>query len=140
MGSTSEKERATRAAGVRMSVGGLLLLAPGLGRILFGIPKGQDNAAVRLLARLFGIRNIILGGWALAAQEQDAASRRACYQLNAAVDAVDVVALAIAAVTGDGLVRAAVMGSVLGTGELLAWLDLAGDSSTEVPQGSVALT
>lgn len=139
IGSTTERERATRAGVVRMAVGTTLFLTPGLGRILFGIPQDQDNASVRLLARLFGIRNVVLGGWTLVARDHEPEQRRACYQLNAAVDAVDIVALAIAGITGEGLVQAAIMGSVLGASELLAWIDLNGDLAAEGPQGSVAL-
>lgn len=139
IGSATEREGATRAAAVRIAVGATLLLTPGLGRVLFGIPTDQDNASLRLLARLFGIRNIVLGGWALVARDHEPDQRRACYQLNAAVDAVDLVSLAIAGITGEGLVQAAIMGSALGGSELLAWIDLNGDLDTEGPEGSVAL-
>lgn len=139
LGSSSESERVTRAAGARIAIGALLLLAPGLGRRVFGIPDNQDNGSLRLLARLFGVRNVVLGTWALMARDQEAEQRRVCYQLNAVVDGVDVVALAVAGITGEGLVQAAIMGSVLGTSELLAWVDLLGNLGPTETQGSVSL-
>ncbi|MGI8610536.1 MAG: hypothetical protein ACR2MY_15150 [Candidatus Dormibacteria bacterium] len=141
LGSKSESERAMRAGVVRIGLGAVMLLAPALGRRVFGVPDKQDNSAVRLLARLFGIRQIVLGAWAIQVQNSGADQRRMCYQLNAATDAVDVGALAVAGVFGEGLVQAAIMGSLLGTSEVLAWLDLLGDVDKEEPQGgSVALT
>lgn len=139
LGSSSESERVTRAAGARIAIGALLLLAPGLGRRVFGIPDNQDNGSLRLLARLFGVRNVVLGTWALMARDQEAEQRRVCYQLNAVVDGVDVVALAVAGITGEGLVQAAIMGGLLGTSELLAWVDLLGDLGLTETQGSVSL-
>jgi hypothetical protein len=138
-GSSGERERAMRAAGVRIVVGALLLLTPGLGRRVFGVPDNQDNGSVRLLARLFGVRNVVLGTWALMAQDQEPERRRVCYQLNAVVDGVDLAALAIAGITGDGLVQAAVMGSLLGTSEALAWVDLLGDLDPAENQSGVSL-
>ncbi|HEY8741218.1 MAG TPA: hypothetical protein VIN56_11555 [Candidatus Dormibacteraeota bacterium] len=139
IGTHTERERAIRAAAARVAVGGTLLLLPGLARLAFGIPKDQDNGALRLLARLFGIRNVMLGAWAYMAQDQGPEQRRLCYQVNSVVDAVDVVALAVAAVTGEGLVQGAIMGSVLGTSEVLAWWDLVADTQAPEPQGTVSL-
>ncbi|MDQ6746999.1 MAG: hypothetical protein M3010_02670 [Candidatus Dormibacteraeota bacterium] len=140
LGSSNERERAMRAAAARVVIGGALTLLPGLSRRTFGIPASQDNAALRLMARLFGIRNVLLGVWAIRVQDQGPDARRLCYQVNAAADALDVVALAVAGVTGDGLVRGALMGGALGTSEVLAWFDLLGDvDGPQEPQGSVSL-
>ena len=124
IGTTTERERATRAAIVRLGIGATLLGATGLGRILFGIPKDQDNGAVRLVARLFAVRQLALGAWVLAAQDQGEGERKVCYQVNALTDAVDIVALGWAGISGKGLIQAAVLGSILGASEVLAWLDL----------------
>jgi hypothetical protein len=112
-------------------VGGTLLLLTGLARRLFGVPADQDNGALRLTARLFGIRNIVLGTWALAGQDQDRDTRRLCYQLNAATDAVDLGVLALGALKGDRLWRPAMRGTALGGSALLAWLDLLDDVEIE---------
>jgi hypothetical protein len=140
IGTKSEGERAMRAAAVRIGLGSVLVLAPGLGRRLFGVPATQDNTAVRLMARLFGVRQLALGAWALQVQARGPEERRLCYQVNMAVDSLDILALAVAGLAGKGMVQAAIMGSLLGADEALAWFDLLGDIDGEEPQGgSVAL-
>ena len=127
LGTHDERERATRVGIARMVVGGSVLLTTGLARRAFGLPAEEDTASTRMLARLFGIRNVVLGTWALMARDQGADERRLCYRVNAAVDAADLVVIAWAAVTGEDLARMAVMSGALGTSALLAWLDLLGD-------------
>ncbi len=124
LGATSERERTTRIGVARVCVGSTLLIATGLARRLFGVPAEQDNGALRLVSRLFGIRNLILGTWALLARDQGVAERRLCYQLNAVTDATDVGILVFGAVKGRGLWRLAAMGTALGGSALLGWLDL----------------
>jgi hypothetical protein len=104
-----------------------MLLTTGLARRMFGAPDAMDNAAVRVTARLFGIRNIMLGAWVLAVVDRDPAERRLCYQLNAVVDGVDLGILAVGAITDRRMTRAAVMGWALGTSVLMAWLELLTD-------------
>ena len=140
LGTKTEGERAIRAAAVRIGLGVVLVLAPGLGRVLFGIPAAQDNGAVRLVGRLFGIRQLALGAWVLQAQGRGADERRVCYRVNLAVDSLDILALAVAGATGEGLLQAAIMGSALGASEALAWTVLLEDAAAEEPGGgSVAL-
>ena len=127
IGSTSEKDRATRIGIARISVGSVVLLTTRQAQQLFGLPDEQDSAATRLLARLFGIRNITLGAWALAVRDRSKAERKLCYQFNAAVDAADLVVLAVAGIMRQGLTRPVIMSSVLGSSALLAWLDLLDD-------------
>jgi hypothetical protein len=127
IGAHDERSRALQVGLARITVGGSLLLTTGLGRRIFGVPDEMDNAATRLAARFFGLRNVILGAWAIAAREQGPAERRLCYQLNAVVDAADLGILALGAITDRRLVRAALMGGALGTSALLAWLELLND-------------
>jgi hypothetical protein len=139
LGTGSERERATRIGIARICVGGSMLLTTGLARRFFGIPAAQDSGGgLRLAARLFGIRNVVLGGWALLARDQGIDERRLCYRLQAAVDGADLAALAWAGVSGDGLVRPAIMGGFLGGSALLAWLDLLGDVDGAAPGRSAA--
>jgi hypothetical protein len=116
-----------------MCVGGMLLVTTGLTRRLFGIPAEQDNAALRAMAHLAGIRNIVLGAWALAARDQGLDERRLCYQLNAATDAVDLGILAFAGLRGEGLWQGAIMGWALGGPTMLAFLDLIQDVDVAAP-------
>jgi hypothetical protein len=127
IGAHDERSRALHVGVSRITVGGSLLLMTGLGRRIFGVPDEMDNAAVRVTTRLFGIRNIMLGAWAIAARDQGPAERRLCYQLNAVVDAADLGILALGAIRDRRLVRAALMGGALGTSALLAWLALLND-------------
>jgi hypothetical protein len=126
-----ERQRATRVAVARMFIGSSMLFFTGASRRVFGIPAGQDYTSLRVVCRLFGIRNITLGLWTLAARQQPPEARRRWYQLNAAVDAADVAVVTIGGVAGEGFGRAALMGGVLGTSALLAWLDLIGELDRE---------
>lgn len=119
----SERQRATRVGVARMCVGGTLLF-PTAARRLFGIPAEQDTPLLRMLGRLAGVRNVVLGAWVLAARDQPAGDRLLAYRLNAIVDAVDVAALGWAGITGEGLKQAAVMGTALGGSVLVAWIEL----------------
>lgn len=101
----TEQDGATRIGMVRMAVGALPLVAPGLARVLFGLPKTDDTPTVRTVARLFAIRNLVLGLWVLSVRDADVGSRRRCYQLNAAVDALDVLVLVWPVVRRQGLIR-----------------------------------
>jgi hypothetical protein len=135
LGTGGERERATRVGVARICIGGSILLTTGLARRIFGIPAAQDNGGgLRLAARLFGIRNVVLGSWALLARDQGIDERRLCYRLNAAVDGADVAVLAWAGIRGEGLLRAALMGGALGGSVLLAWLDLLGDVEGAAPE------
>jgi hypothetical protein len=128
LGAGSERERATRIGIARICVGGSMLLTPGLARRFFGIPGEQDKGgALRLVSRLFGIRNVVLGGLALRSRDLAVDERRLLYRINAGIDAADLVALGWAGLRGDGLARPALMGGGLGASALLAWLDLLGD-------------
>ncbi len=134
----SERERAARVGIARMAVGATLMF-PAVARRLFGIPGDQDTPSLRMLARLFAIRNIMLGTWVLMSRDLPAEQRLLAYRLNAAVDAVDVVALAWAGLTGEGLRQAAVMGSALGGSVLVGWIELMNEAASGEPEQSLTL-
>jgi hypothetical protein len=134
----SERERATRVGTLRLVVGGTLMV-PAIARRLFGVPDDQDNAALRLVARFFGIRNMVLGAWALMARDQGPEERLLCYRLNTAVDAVDIAALAWAGLTGEGLKQAAVMGVTIGSSAAVAWIELANEVTAAESERSLAI-
>jgi hypothetical protein len=120
----TERDGATRIGIVRITVGALPLLAAGLARMVSGLPKKDDTPAVRTVARLFAIRNIVLGLWVLSERDADANSRHRCYQLNAAVDAVDVLVLVWPVVRRQGLTRFGLGSATLGVCATLSWLEL----------------
>ena len=134
----SERERATRLGIARMCVGGTLMIPP-LALRVFGVPKEQDTPAVRLVARLFGIRNIALAAWCLLSRDQAPADRMLCYRVNAAVDGADVVALGWSGLTGDGMRQAAAMGSILGLSVLVGWIEMIAEVGAEAPEPDLAL-
>ena len=72
---------------MRLVVGGMSYLAPGLSARLFAFdPDGNPQGAY--WARLFGVRDVVL---AVAAARTSGAARRQVIQLTAACDAADVV-------------------------------------------------
>lgn len=124
IGTSGEREGATQMAIVRISIGGFALVATGLARVVFRLPQADDSPATRVLARLFGIRNVVLGLITLSLRDAGAETRRRNYQLNAVVDATDVVVLLWPVVKGDGLLQFGGMAGVLGVSATLAWLEL----------------
>jgi hypothetical protein len=120
---------ATRMAGLRITVGSTALLATGLARVAFGVNPRHDNPSARALARLFGIRNIVLGAWVLGARDADTEARRLSYQLNMVVDAVDVGVLLWPLLRRAGTARFSLSAASLGAVATLAWMDLLDISS-----------
>jgi hypothetical protein len=131
LGITSERDMATRLAQMRITVGSTSLFATGLARVAFGVNAQHDNASARALARLFGIRNIVLGAWILGVRDADAEARRLCYKLNMVVDAVDVGVLLWPLLRRAGTARFSLSAASLGTAATLAWMDLLDVSSAE---------
>jgi hypothetical protein len=123
----TEHQRTTFAGVGRILIGVALLFPTSLSLRLFGIPEEYDNAALRAMGRLFGIRDIALGLWALAVRDQPSDVRKVCYRVNAAVDAADICALTLGAATSKELRRAAAMSSAFGGSGLIVWIDLIRD-------------
>ena len=121
---SGERQMATRLVLTRVSVGLGALVATGLAEVVFGVPEEHDNPTARVLGRLFGIRNVVLGAWALAVRDADVEARRLCYALNAVVDGVDVGILLWALVRRQGIARLSLTSAALGSSALLAWVDL----------------
>lgn len=108
-------ERATRALVIeRVAVGGLVALAPG--RVIRAIaPLESDTEAARYMARLLGIRQVVLGVM-LWQSRHDRAHLRRMATLNAATEALDAaVTLVRALQQGGGPPSAALVGASLST-------------------------
>jgi len=129
-GTATEREMATRAAQMRITIGTSALLLTGLARVVIGVSARHDNPSTRALGRLFGIRNIVLGAWTLGVRNADVETRRLCYGLNAVVDAVDVGILLWPLLRGEGSARFSLTGASLGAAATLAWIDLLDASSS----------
>ena len=90
----------------RIALGLAPFVAAGSSARMMGFPAAHDNATARLLGRLFGVRDIglgIIGLYALRHPEL----RTFAFLLNAAMDAGDLIAIAISLLSRAGIDRAA---------------------------------
>ncbi|MFT5684661.1 MAG: hypothetical protein ACI8RZ_005605 [Myxococcota bacterium] len=108
------------AAG-RVALGLAPILAPEQSSALIGFPTAHDNATTRLMARLFGVRDIGLGAIAMAATHNPTMLRRA-YLFNAATDIADATMIAIPLATDAGIDPAAWRSLGFALGGCSMWL------------------
>jgi len=125
IGTSDARSRMTRM-GIARIVVGLNGVVPSVGSHVFGAPPEQMTHAARLLARIFGIRNIVLGSWALMMRDASTDERRRCLQLNMAVDIADLTVV-VPAIARRELRRTAIMSTLLGTSAMLGWLQILSD-------------
>lgn len=126
---------ATRLAAVRIAIGMLATFLPRLGMRLFGFPAEHDTPTTRAMARLFGIRNVVLGVQVAAnAQHPDRLAHVA--RVNAGVDAADVAVFAVPLLRRQGIGRAAVMAGLTATAACVGFVTLSATASGEAT-GSV---
>lgn len=90
---------------------------------LAGFPDSHDNPTARLMARLFGVRDIGLGVLALWGLQHPTALPFVLL-FNAFMDAGDLTAIAVPLVRRQGIDRAAVLSAALATVGGLGWLTL----------------
>lgn len=93
----NERDLTRYYAGGRVGIGLLILLLPG--RVLQGMLGGREavTPGVRLIGRMLGARDAILGAGTLAAAAAgDAAGTRSWLRHSAAADAADAAALLVA--------------------------------------------
>ena len=118
----------TIAAG-RIAIGAAALLAPGPTSRLLGFPASQDSPTARLMARLFGVRDVALGVLVLRAR-RDPDFARFLYRLNAIVDAGDAASMAVSVIARQGIDRAAFSGSIPALSAIVGWSVLASRTAT----------
>jgi len=110
----------------RVAVGGAAAVVPGALLRAFGIDQAEDSPTLRYFARLFGIRNAVMGVllWQVR-NDPRALSRMAT--LNAATEALDAVAAAVPLATGKTKPQAAAgaIGASIAVGAGFAGLALA---------------
>jgi len=105
----------------RIALGLAPFLAPTASSRLLGFPASHDTATARLMARFFGVRDIGLGILAFyAAAHPEVAP--AIFLFQAAMDAGDLVSIAIPLVKRQGIDRAAVLSALFAATGGLAWL------------------
>lgn len=108
----------------RASVGLGALLAPGAMVALFGFPKEHDNASTRMVARLFGLRELSMAGLTLALNG-DRDRRGLVYSYNAALDGADAAAALLTLAARRGIGRAALGAFLIAVPQTIGWLYLA---------------
>jgi hypothetical protein len=108
----------------RIAIGAAALLTPRMTSRLMGFPTEHDNPTARLMGRLFGVRDVILGVLVLTMHD-DPRIARSIYQLNAAVDAGDAASMATAIIGRQGIDRAALSSAALAVPAAFGWIHLA---------------
>lgn len=124
----------------RFVVGALLGLAPRTTLRLFGAPTTLDSPIVRYVARLFGIRNAMLGV-VLWQQRDDPAQVRRLATLNAATEAVDALSASIPLLRRQGLDRTATAAGLTSIAVMAGFLRLrarAADDEDLLPEPSTS--
>jgi len=117
------RQRALVGAGIRAAFGVATLVAPGPASRLFGFPKGHDNGSARLMARLFGVRELAMAALVVSALDDDERLGHAC-AISAAVDVGDVI-VACGTFRRDPQLRvASALTMLAGTAGAASWLDL----------------
>ena len=107
------------AAG-RFAIGLAPILAPELTLKLLGFPPEQDNPSARMMARLFGVRDVGLGAIVLASTHEERALCRS-FLLNGAMDLSDAAMISIPLIDRAGIDRAAGTSLGFALGGLSAW-------------------
>ena len=88
---------------------------------LLGFPPAHDNPSARLMARLFGVRDIGLGVLVIGCAT-DPVLLRLAILFNLCHDLGDLIAVAIPIVRRQGIDRGAALTGVFALGGALAWL------------------
>jgi len=113
---TAEKHPATTIMSViRMFAGGFTWASPKLSSRLFGLGAIAPGGSPGLVARLFGIRDFVLGA---AVHHPDPSVRKAVLQAGIVCDSADVVASLIA--VRAGAPKTALLGATAGAGLFVA--------------------
>lgn len=105
----------------RVAIGLAPILAARPASRLLGFPAGHDNPTARLMARLFGVRDIGLGVlvfYAIAHPELAAA----IFLFNALTDAADLAVISIPLARDQGIDRGAALSALAAAGGGLGWL------------------
>jgi hypothetical protein len=110
------------AAG-RTLIGLAPFISAGRTAALLGFPKDHDNASARVMARLFGVRDVglgVLAAWAAG----DVSRLHFVMPFQAAMDLGDLVSAAIPVIKKQGINRGAVMTGLFAICGATAWLSV----------------
>jgi hypothetical protein len=107
----------------RIAIGLAPLLAAGPASRLLGFPARHDTPTARLMARMFGVRDIGLGVLAFYALRHPE-TRPFLFAFNALTDLGDLLAISVPLVRRQGIDRAAILSALFAIGGGLGWLIL----------------
>lgn len=116
---------ATAFSAARVGIGALIIAAPRIGSQILGFPTARDNGTARLAGRLFGVREIVLGGYT-AAMVQQSVKQPDLYLANAAADFGDLAVCTLTLLGRRGVGRAAFGSATLALPFAATWLWLRG--------------
>ncbi len=109
----------------RAGIGVMSIAAPSLSAKIVGYPAAHDNPTARMMARLFGVRELLLAYLVVDAVRGPDGPSPSVFALQAAVDASDIVVQGWPLIKREGLDRAAVSGIALAGVAACAWVRLA---------------
>lgn len=118
------RARALRMATMRAGIGVASICAPSASARIAGFPAAHANPSARLMARLFGVRELLLA-WLVFDAVRGGDPAPSVFVLQAAVDAADVAAQSVSVIKGDGIARGAISGMALAGGAAVLWGQLA---------------
>jgi hypothetical protein len=121
----SLRNEALIGAAARASIGLASILVPGVASKAAGYPAEHDSPSARVLAGLFGVRELLLAWMVVDAVRSPDGPTPAVFALQAAVDAADVAVQSLPLVRREGIDRAALGGIALAAGSALGWARMA---------------
>jgi len=104
----------------RILIGLAPILVPKFSMKLIGFPEGHDNATARLMGRLFGVRDAGLGFLVFFAISTPLIMPFALL-LNLAMDAIDIISIAISMPKKHGINKAAKVSMGFAVFAVIAW-------------------
>ncbi len=105
----------------RIAIGLAPFVAAGPASRLIGFPVSHDTATARLMARMFGVRDIGLGVLAFYAIRHPEAAAFV-FVFNALMDLGDLASIAVPIIKRQGIDRAAAVSSLFALSGGLSWL------------------
>jgi hypothetical protein len=108
-------------ATARIAIGLAPFVAADLTSRVVGFPRAHDNATARLMARMFGVRDLGLGILALYALRHPE-TQTFLFLFNAGMDLGDLASVAVPLAGRHGIDRAAMSSGVLASIGALSWL------------------
>lgn len=105
----------------RIGLGLAPFVAAGPSSRLLGFPRAHDTATARLMGRFFGVRDIGLGVLAFYAVKHPEIAPF-IFLFQAAMDAGDLISIAIPLVRREGIDRAALGSALFAATGMLGWL------------------